>query len=178
MSKQTAIARPYAKALFEIALQQRTISLWSELLQLTTFIIKQPEVQALLDSPHVTAQQCGDFLLKICQPKLTSESENFLKLLAQRDRLAIIPEITELFAVYRAEQEKLAKVRITSALPLNKDEQENLARKLKQRLQREVVLECRVDSSLIGGLIIQADDLVIDGSIRSKLTRLQTQLLS
>ncbi len=178
MSKQTIIARPYAKAVFELAMQQKTIKAWSELLQVAAYVVTQPVVQALLDNPRNTTQQACNFLLGVCKACLTTESENFLKILAQRNRFPVIPEIAELFEEYRAEQEKLAKVHVTVALPLSKEEQEHLMQSLKKRLQREVVLECSVDNNLIGGLIIQADDLVIDGSIRGKLTRLQTELLS
>lgn len=178
MSKQTTIARPYAKAVFEIAAQEKTIAAWAELLQLAAFVIKQPIVQALLDDPRITAQQCCLFLMNVCKAKLTEQSENFFKLLTNHDRFAVIPAIAELFEKYRAEQERIATVNVKSVLPLSKEEQERLSQNLKKRLQREVILECHIDSSLIGGLLIQADDLVIDGSIRGKLTRLQTELLA
>jgi len=178
MSKNTVIARPYAKAVFAIAVQQKTIKAWSELLQLAAYVVKQAKVQALLDDPRVTAQQVCEFLLNVCRARLTEEGKNFFKTLAGHDRFAVIPEISELFEEYKAEQERIIKVQVAAASPLNNEEQERIAQTLKKRLQREVVLECKIDSSLIGGLVIQADDLVIDGSIRGKLVRLQTELMS
>jgi len=103
--------------------------------------------------------------------------QEFFKTLAKHDRFAVIPEISELFEEYKAEQERTIKVQVAAATPLSKEGQERLVQTLKKRLQREVVLECKVDESLIGGLIIQADDLVIDGSIRGKLARLQAELM-
>lgn len=178
MSKQTIIARPYAKAVFELAIEQGSIKTWAELLQMAAFVIKQPMVQDLLDNPRISAKQACDFLMKVCSAKLTKEGENFFKTLAERDRLSVIPEIAELFEIYRAEQEKQMKVMVTSALPLTQEEQHQLMHALKKRLQREIILTCQVDNGLIGGLIIQADDLVMDGSVRGKLARLQAELMS
>lgn len=178
MSIQASIARPYAKALFEIAIARHSVKTWAELLQLAAFVVKQPAVRELLDNPRITAAQGCDFLLKVCRAKLTAEGENLFKLLAQRDRLTALPEIAEIFEAYRAEWEKQAKVLVTSATPLSQEQQNNLTQTLKKRLQRDVILTCRVDNNLIGGLIIQADDLVIDGSVRGKLARLQMELVN
>jgi len=178
MSNYTTIARPYAKAIFEIALQQKAISAWANLLQFASAVVNDARVQALLDNPQSSAKQRYDFLVKTCAKVMMKEGENLLKLLAEKNRLTVIPEINALFEAYRAEQEKQVKAEVVSAFPLSQEEQQKIIKTLTQRLQREVILECKTDSALIGGMVIRAGDLVMDGSVRGKLERLKSELMN
>lgn len=178
MSIRTTLARPYAKAAFAEAVQTDTVQAWSQLLQTAALVLRDPDMLALIDNPRVTVDECLSILLDICGVLVHEPGKNFLTLLANNYRLDILPEIAELFASYQVEQEKTVRVLVTSTAALTDAEQQALSRALKKRLQREVILECRLDSALLGGLIIQAGDLVIDGSIRGKLARLNTQLMN
>lgn len=178
MSIKTTIARPYAKAVFATAVQHNTVAAWSDLLQNVAAIVRYPAVTALLENPRISVTERLKWLLDICAPFLHEGGQNLFKLLATRHRLILLPEIAELFAMYRTEQEKTIKVRVISVAQLDNALQQHLTKALQARLQRDVVLEFQLDSSLLGGLIIQAGDLVIDGSIRGKLTRLGTALMN
>ena len=177
MSVTTTLARPYAKAAFAEALVHNRVAAWSQLLQIAAVSVQQPEVVELLRDPRCTTDQRLSFLFEVCGVYLDEQSRNFLQLLAQKNRLMLLPEITELFEKYRTERAQTSYVEITSAMPLSATEQKNLARALSKRLQGEVILDCKVDKSLVGGVMIRAGDLVIDGSIMGKLERLSASLI-
>lgn len=178
MSFKKTLARPYAKAAFETALQNKTVTAWSHFLQGEAWIAQQPPVQKLLSDPRYTADQRYEFMVDVSVSLLTDEGKNFLKLLAENKRLPLLPEIAEVFEEFRIEHEKIAQVQVISAYPLSDEEQAQLSKALKIKLQREVTLECQLDKSILGGLIIHAGDLVIDNSVRSKLVRLEAELIS
>lgn len=178
MSLKKTYARPYAKAVFEAAMENKAIPAWSNFLQGEAWIVQQPSVQKLLLDPRYTSQQRYEFIIDVSAPLLTTEEgKNFLKLLAENKRLPLLPEIAEIFEEYRIEQEKIAHVKVISAYPLASEEQDQLRKALKIKLQRDITLECQLDKSILGGLIIRAGDLVIDSSVRSKLGRLEAELI-
>lgn len=177
MSKNTTIARPYAKAAFATALQDKTISDWSNFLNTAKLVISNPQIITLLKNPKITNEQRFDCLADICKQTMHEPQSNFLRLLSSQHRLLILPEIAELFETLRIEHEKRINVEVISATALSAAEKERLAQALKIRLQRDVSLEYHIDKSLIGGNIIRADNLVIDDSIRGKLVRLQTAIV-
>lgn len=178
MSSNTTIARPYAKAAFAAANQSNSIAAWSNLLRVAAWIIQQPNVQLYLQNPKLIAQQRCEWLVDACDSTINEEGKNFFKLLADNKRLLLLPEIANLFEMLRIEQERIINIKIISAYPLDEVEQERIIKALKSRLQREIKLECHVDKTLIGGMIIRADDQVIDSSIRGKLNRLRTVLVN
>lgn len=178
MSIKTTIARPYAKAAFKVALQEKNIPAWSKLLVSAAQVTSDASAIALLQNPKLTVEQCYSFLEKTCGSTLNEHERNFFKLLAEKKRLLILPEISGFFEQYRAEYEKSINIKITSATPLDAKEVERLSESLKKRLQHDINLECMTDKTLIGGAVIQAGDLVIDGSVREKLARLSAQLLN
>lgn len=171
------IARPYAKAVFAIALENKAIANWALLLQTTSTILQNKTAVRLLQNPNVSAQQKLEFVSDLCQKIMPAQGVNFLKLLAENRRLLLLPEIAELFSALCTEYEKTAKVEVTSAVTLNNAEKERIVQSMKKRLQREITLDCQVDKKLIGGMIIRVGDLVYDRSLRSQLNRLATELL-
>lgn len=176
MSNNATIARPYAKAAFAIAMQDKTIPAWSNFLDIAAALVQDLQITTLLKNPKITPIQRFECLADLCQKAIHPAAQNFLKLLALKDRLLLLPAIAKLFETLRIEQEKIANVEVTSALALNPAEQERLATALKIRLQREINLNYCIDPNLIGGIVIRAEDLVIDGSIRGKLARLANAL--
>lgn len=178
MSINNTFARPYAKAAFELAIQQKTVPAWTKLLQTAAWVVSQPKIQRFLQDPRYSWEMQCSQLVAICEPVLNDEGRSFFNLLAKSERLFVLPEIAELFMAYKVEHEKTVHVEVTSALPLTDTEQQHLSQALKIRLQRDVTLDCGIDSSIIGGAIIRAGDLVIDSSIRSLLARLKTTLIN
>jgi len=176
MAELTTLARPYAKAAFEYAMQAKKLAEWSEMLVFCAAVVQDETTQQLLTSPHFTKQDQSEAMLKICDGKLDAKASNFVKLLAQNGRLLALPEIQTLFEFLRSEFEKTIKAEITSASPLSDKQIAELKKKLAAKLGRQVEVNLELDESLLGGFIIQAEDLVIDGSVRGQLAKLSDTL--
>ncbi|CAN5220902.1 F0F1 ATP synthase subunit delta [soil metagenome] len=175
-SELISLARPYAKAAFAFALEHKDISAWTDMLQYTSQIVTDPAVAGLLQNPRVNREQELELVLSLSTKMLDDNRRRFLELLTQNKRLAALPAIASMFATLRAEHEHIIYVKVDTAFPFNKQKEESLLQALKIRLQRNIVLEFRIDESLIGGAIIRADDLVIDGSVRGQLAELEKAL--
>ncbi len=178
MSIKTTLARPYAKAAFELAVDHNNVPAWSTLLETAAWVVRQPKMQQFLRDPRSTSEVHYDRLVELCDSTIHEEGRNLFKILARNGRLFVLPEIAELFATYRIEREKIVNVVAISALPLTAIEQQHLSQALKIKLQRNVTLHCETDNTLIGGVVVRAGDLVIDSSVRSQLARLKTELTS
>lgn len=170
--KLTTIARPYAQAAFSFALDNNEIAAWENCLNNAARITQNPLVQRLLKKPENSKKQIEEVYFGILESNLDQEKKNFIRLLIEYDRLAALPEIATLFTQYRSRYEKRISVKIASAIPLDSAHQQKFIDALTRRLKRKVALNCEVDPALIGGAVIQAGDLVIDGSVRGKLDRM------
>ncbi len=172
MKEKSALARPYAKAVFEFALQHDALEKWSVMLNVLSQIILHKKIQAAINNPKFSVEQLAELIESLAADFLNEYGHNFIRLLAERKRLVVLPIITNLFQAYCAEYEGTISIKITSALPVESDIQARFTSVLQQTLKRGVSLEYDVDATLIGGAIIRAGDFVIDGSVRGKLTRL------
>jgi F-type H+-transporting ATPase subunit delta len=176
MAEKSTIARPYAKALFGLALSQKKLDAWSGVLARAASVVRDERVRALLTSPHVTPDQLAEFVMSVVGGKLDDDERNFIHVLAQNRRLGFLPEIAAIYEKLKAEEENTVDVTVTSAVALDAALQKKFAAALKERLQRDVRLQCETDPSLLGGAVLRADDLVIDGSLRGRLERLSAEL--
>jgi len=176
MSDNTTAARPYARAVFETAQGDSSQAKWSELLVFLTGVVNNPEMIDALESPHMGAAAKGELLMDICGDSLTEANRNFIKLLAENGRLKLLPEIAETYEQLRAEAESKVEATVTSAYPLSDAQQQAITAALKKRLGCDVTLVADTDASLIGGVVIRAGDLVIDGSAHAKLAALAQTL--
>ena len=172
MSQLTTMARPYAKAAFEMAVASDGLNAWSSMLGLLAALMQEAKVAAYLAAPSQSAEQQARTLVELCDSELDAGGRNFVSLLAANKRLALLPEVARMFEELKAERERIVDVDVISAFSMSDEAQQKLADALKQRLQREVKLHTSVDKSLIGGLVVRAGDLVIDGSVRGKLNKL------
>ncbi len=173
MSQAITLARPYARALFLLAKEAGLLKSVSESLSFSAQASVVPELATLLGNPRVSDAQ----LLDLLSPVEANETmQRFLTVLAENNRLALLPEVSELFEQLRAESERVLKANITSAVALSDAELSKLTDALKKRFGRDVEVQTAVDASLIGGSIIDTGDLVIDGSVRNKLARLNAGL--
>ena len=176
MAEKSTIARPYAKALFELALAGKKLDEYSQALARAAAVVRDERVRGLLTSPHVTPEQLADLVTNIAGAKLDENVRNFISVLAQNRRLGFLPEIAALYERLKAEEENTVDVTVSSAVPLDAGLQRKFVAALKERLQRDVRLHCETDKSLLGGAVLRADDLVIDGSLRGRLERLGAEL--
>lgn len=178
MSDSTTIARPYAKAIFEFALGEKKLAEWSVYLQTLAQTVLLPQVSEFISNPASSTEQQIELMQAVSSLKgKDSESlNNLISLLATNKRLELLPEIKGLYEAHRAEQEKTLEVYVSSFSELSAAQQKQLIESLSKRLQRKVSLEISIDPSLLGGAVIRAGDLVIDGSVRGKLNTLSTEL--
>ncbi|MBS0211914.1 MAG: F0F1 ATP synthase subunit delta [Proteobacteria bacterium] len=174
MSHSLTLARPYARAAFALASEHKALPLWSVRLGFAAAIAADPRVLALFGNPALTAD---DAVALVAPPgPVDPLFVQFLGVLADNGRMAQLPDIADMFAQLRAESERVVKARVTSAAPLDETELSKLRAALVKRLGHQVELATAVDPELIGGAVIDAGDVVIDGSLRGKLARLQTAL--
>jgi F-type H+-transporting ATPase subunit delta len=173
MSQALTLARPYARAAFNAAREAGRVAAWSQALVFAARVAGDPQAQALLRHPQLSAPQASQLL--VLDPA-DAAFGRFVATLAGNRRLALLPEIAGLFEQFRAEADRIVKARVTSATTLSDAELESIRDGLRRRFGREVEIETALDPSLIGGAIIDAGDVVIDGSIRGKLERLQSAL--
>ncbi len=176
MAERITIARPYARAAFESARTGRQLAEWSRALAAAAAGVADPAVQGLLGSPKLPKEQLAQIFIELAGRELGGRGANFMRLLAENRRLGLLPEIAQGFEALRAEAERTIEATVVSASPLGDKERAALVQALKKRLDREVTLKCETDPRLIGGAVIRAGDLVIDGSVRSKLERLSLAL--
>ena len=175
MSQALTLARPYARAAFGAGHDQGRLAAWSQALAFSAQVASGPRVSGLLLNPELAD---GDAVALLAPPDADAAYTRFLALLAQAGRLPLLVEVAGLFEQLRAEDQRVVRATVTSATALSASQVEDLRAALKRRFGREVELETAVDASLIGGAVIDAGDVVIDGSLRGKLDRLQTVLAS
>jgi F-type H+-transporting ATPase subunit delta len=176
MADKTTIARPYAKAAFEEARGANRLGPWSDAIHTAAAVVTDPRVETLLGNPRVTAAELAQFIIDIAGPRIGEHGANFVRTLAENHRLAYLPEISALFDELKDEAEKVIDVTVTSAAPLDDGQRKTLATALERRLKRGVRMQCHTDPSLIGGAVLQAGDLVIDGSLRAQLNKITYEL--
>ena len=174
MAERITTARPYAKAIFALARKANSLGATSNGLQRAATVIVDPQVHGLLGSPHVTPAQLADLVNGIAG--LDEHGRDFITLLAQNRRLGFLPEIAALFEQMKAEVENAVDVEVVAAAKLTSDQESRYAAALQKKLGRQVRLHTRVDGSLLGGAVLKAGDLVIDGSLKGRLDRLATEL--
>lgn len=176
MAEFTTIARPYAQAVFKLAQQSQDLGSWSDMLGLAAVVATDPGLRKLLDNPRVTPAQLADLFVDICGDRLNEDGRNLIRLLAERRRLLVLPEIFGMFQQLKNDAEGAIKAQLITAFPATDAQKQTIAAALKQRFGRDVQLEYITDPTLMGGAVVRAGDLVIDGSVRGKLARLGTAL--
>jgi F-type H+-transporting ATPase subunit delta len=172
MAELSTLARPYAKAAFEYAMEAGDLQGWSDSLGTASSVAKQSSVDQLLSSPSSTSAEQAAALTGICGESLGSAGKNFICILSENRRLKLLPQIAHQFEIMKANQEKAIEVDVVSAQPLDEEQQEKLTQALSKKLERKVNMQVSLDKSLLGGAVIRAGDTVIDGSIRGRLTKL------
>ena len=176
MAESLTIARPYAQAAFLSAVQPHTLKDWSEMLALLAAISSDPAMAAVIDNPQLTETQVADLFISIGGERVNEKCQNFIRLLAENRRLHMLPDIAAVFEIQRREAEHTVQAHLVTAYPASETQKDAVIAALKKRLERDIELECSTDPGLLGGAIIHAGDLVIDGSIRGKLERLGNAL--
>lgn len=176
MAEAITVARPYAQAAFLFANAHAALKDWSEMLGLLAAIASDDSMRELIDSPQLTETQRADLFIDVAAERINEKCANFVHTLSANGRLQLLPEIAALFEIQRRDAEGSVQAELVSAFPASESQQAEVIASLRKRLGRDVELSCSTDKDLLGGAIIRAGDLVIDGSVRGKLERLGTAL--
>jgi F-type H+-transporting ATPase subunit delta len=176
VAERATIARPYARAAFAHAQAAKALANWSKLLDAAAQAAADPRVARLIGNPRVTGEELVDLLGGLSKQAGGEDGRNFLRALAENHRLALLPQIAAQFEALRAEVEGVMDVEVVAAREIAQPQQRKLEAALAKRLGREVRMHTRIDESLLGGAIVRAGDLVIDGSLKGRLERLGTAL--
>lgn len=178
MADLSTLARPYAKAAFELARDSGQFKAWGEALAALSAAVRAPELDRLIGHPALRKADLAEALSRAVETQLGAQGKSLVRLLVENGRVRTAPFIAEQFEALRAEAEARVDVEIVSAAPVPAAEQEKLADAISKRLSREVAVSWSVDESLVAGALIRAGDLVIDGSVKGELEKLRTALVS
>lgn len=177
MSELTTVARPYAKAAFDFAVEQKALDKWTEMLGFAAKIVADEQIQSMLSS-QLSAEKMAELFIAVCDAQLDEHGQNLIRVMAENERLKALPDVADLYEVLVAEHKAVAEVEVRSATALSTEQESKITAMMEKRLDRKVKLNCNVDASLVAGVLIQCGDLVIDGSVRGKLDRLSDALHS
>ena len=172
MLEPTTLARPYARAAFEHARAAGELAAWQTALSELAAITTQPKVAAAMRDPNQTAAQRASTLSSLAGDAVPTAVGNLLAIMSDNGRLSLIPEVATLFDQLKQAVESAVAVHVTSAYPLSDAETQQLTETMQEKLERSITLTSETDPSLLGGALIRADDLVIDGSVRGRLNKL------
>ena len=177
MAENSTIARPYAQAAFDIAQEKGDLKGWSDMLQNIAAVSSDAVMSDMIGNPSIEREKITDIIVDVCGDSLNDTAKNFVKVLAENGRLNVATEIAQAYEEHRAEAEKTVEAEVTSAFPLSDTQISSVKDALKKRLGREVNLVTKIDESIVGGAIIRAGDLVIDGSVSGQLEKLTNSLM-
>lgn len=172
MSELSTLARPYAEAVFRMARGENDLAGWSQRIATLSAIVSDSGVAALIGNPAVSSDRVAALVTEVAGGGLGERGSNFVKVLADNDRLTLLPEIGAQFETLKAQAEGTLEATITSAQELTQAQIDDLVAGLKAKFNRAISVEVAVDPSLIGGAVITIGDQVIDGSVKGRLEKM------
>ena len=172
MADLSTIARPYAKAVFELANSAGKLDSWSELLNTLANIAADEDMQSFISSPKITPAQVAEVVIGVAGSVVDDKGKNLVKLLAENGRIAVLPDIAARFELLKIDAENSVDVEVTSVEPMSDAHKAELSESLRRKLGREVRMTYGTDPSLLGGALIKAGDLIIDGTVRARLEKM------
>ncbi len=174
MLEKATIARPYANAAFDQAIEEGKLSDWSVMLNLLSVIVSDDNMSAVINNPKLSSEQLYQFFADICRDKLSESGKNFIRVLIDAERINLAVEVFELFEQKRAAAEGISDVGVISAYPLDDDQVSAISESFSKRIGKKIDINTEEDKDLIGGVIIRAGDSVIDASLRGRLKELNS----
>ncbi|WP_114192818.1 F0F1 ATP synthase subunit delta [Edaphovirga cremea] len=177
MSEFITVARPYAKAAFDFAVEHQSVDLWQKMLGFAAEVTRNDQIGEML-SGALAPETLSDTFISVCGDQLDEAGQNLIKVMAENGRLKVLPDVLQQFIELRASLESTVEVDVTSASALNDEQRAKITAAMEKRLSRKVKLNCKIDKSVMAGVIIRAGDMVIDGSVRGRLERLADVLQS
>ncbi len=178
MAEATTIARPYAEAIYKLAVKKQSLDTWSETLRYLATVASDERISALDGNPSVSVRQLSDLFVSICSNVLNDESRNFVLLVIENGRVGILPQISESFERLKAQHEGVLDAKIVSAFAMNDGQLSNLMASLEKKFKRKIEATVSVDPELIGGVKVEIGDEILDTSVRGKLEAMAIALKS
>ncbi|AKC32300.1 F0F1 ATP synthase subunit delta [Candidatus Pantoea carbekii] len=178
MSELITVARPYATAAFNFAVEHQNVDHWQCMLTFASAVSSDQQIATYLSGTLVAAEPLSSLFNLICGNYLDQNGQNLIKILAENRRLSILPIILQQFIQLRNTYEGIIEVNVISTHMLSNRQLKNIYLSMQKNLSCKIKLNCTFDQSIIGGIIIRIDDLVIDGSVRNRLERLKNVLQS
>lgn len=177
MSEFVTVARPYAKAAFDFAVEHQSLDRWQDMLAFAADVTRNEQISELL-AGAVAPETLSRTFIAVCGEQLDEHGQNFIRVMAENGRLLVLPAVLQQFIELRALLESTVEVDVLSSSALSDKQQANIVAAMEKRLSRKVKLNCKIDKSVMAGVIIRAGDMVIDGSVRGRLERLADVLQS
>jgi|APCry1669189440_1035222.scaffolds.fasta_scaffold03732_6 F-type H+-transporting ATPase subunit delta len=179
MADTTTTARPYARAAFAYANEHKRLAQWSAWLAVVSLVVEDPKAHELLGNPNVQLAPLVEWMASIASEAgkpIDGEGRNFLSVLAENRRLSYLPEIAREFEQLKAMAENTVHAHVTTAMALTAEQRTVLQQALAKRFQKTIEIHETVDAGLIGGAVVRVEDFVVDGSLTSRLARLEQQM--
>lgn len=176
MHNNEIVARPYAKALFEYAMEKSETALWLDMLATLVNVTSEKDFKQALAEPQLPQTALVDILLKVIKATIPQGFANFLNVLANAHRLAFLPAIYKFYKEYYESAERIVDVYVDTACPLSKEFEEKLSELLAIKFNARIIMHVQVDKKLLAGAVIRVGDWVLDGSARGRLLRLANHL--
>lgn len=176
MSELTTAARPYAKAVFELAESTGSLDSWSEQLGLMAAIASAEGSESFLNNPKALVSDKIDTFVEVAKGGLNDKSVNLLKSLGENNRFALLPDMASLFETFKSESQGEVEGELISAAAVSPEQESAIVTALEKRLGRKVKLVTKIDESLMGGAVIRVGDLVIDGSLQGRFQTMKANL--
>lgn len=174
----SSAAKRYAQAVFSLGKERGTLDAWQSDLALLANIVADGRIANYLANPSVTADRKIEALTSTLDTNVQPETRNLARVLVERDRMDLVPEIRELFDDQVRAERGIAEAVVTTAERLTPDEQDLVREKLETMTGLRIELAMKIDPEIIGGIIVRIGDQVIDGSVRNKLEKLRSRLVS
>tara|TARA_R110002073_G_scaffold157958_7_gene313333 strand:+ start:238 stop:774 length:537 start_codon:yes stop_codon:yes gene_type:complete len=178
MAEVITVARPYADAVFKSAVANNALSAWSDMLQFAAAVAEDDRIILLAGNPAISTKQLGELFLDICDNKLNDEGRNLVSLLAENNRIEVLPQVSALFEQLKAQHEGVLEANITSAFAISDIQLIKLVADLEQKFKRKIEAKVSVDPELIGGVKVEIGDEILDTSVRGKLETMAVALKS
>ncbi len=178
MAEAITVARPYAEAVFKLAIAEKSLTQWSKILKLAAEISENERIKLLIGNPLVSVRQLSDLILEIGGRKFTQEARNLITLMIENKRVLVLPQVSQLFEQLKAQHEGALEAQVTSAFELESDQLSKLISELEQKFKRKIDAKVTVNSDLIGGIKVEIGDEVLDASVRGKLEAMAIALKS
>tara|TARA_B100000575_G_scaffold188596_1_gene151928 strand:- start:860 stop:1393 length:534 start_codon:yes stop_codon:yes gene_type:complete len=177
MSELITTARPYAKALFKSAKENDLIDKYFEMLNNLSTIVSDKDVSKILSNDSHDAKYKSSLLTDILKDSTNEHFNRFINLLIDNNRIDVVHEITALYDILLQEEKSQKTAVVDTAFELDGDQITEIKNALEKRFDKKIEIKQNVVPNLLAGAVVKVDDLVIDGSFKEQLRKLESHLI-